>query len=172
MPVDTGLTDALLVKLYHLGKSDAEIAEEYEITVQAVNKRLNKMGLTRRTKPNRQVNEWLAYRWDIKASKVGGPDSHHQRYSAKRLKVWLRMRLGDDTLSDRQRLEAQQWERRIRTEGLVLCYDRDRPEGWYYRLRLPSDGRLVIDWPEGLPFPDERFKRALELPYEGADDVI
>src|SRR5690606_26025691 len=106
MPVDTGLTDALLVKLYHLGKSDAEIAEEYEITVQAVNKRLNKMGLTRRTKPNRQVNEWLAYRWDIKASKVGGPDSHHQRYSAKRLKVWLRMRLGDDTLSDRQRLRV------------------------------------------------------------------
>src|SRR5690606_39990442 len=77
-----------------------------------------------------------------------------------------------DVCSSDLRLEAQQWERRIRTEGLVLCYDRDRPEGWYYRLRLPSDGRLVIDWPEGLPFPDERFKRALELPYEGADDVI
>lgn len=166
MPIDSGLTDAILVKAYHLGRSDKEIAKEYGITVQAVNKRLRKLGLARWTRPTHEVKEWLAYRWDVKASASGGLESHHQRYSAKRLKVWLRRQLGDDTLSAQQLVQADQWERRIRARNEVLCYDPNRAEGWYYRPRRPSDGNLVIDWPRDLPFPDDRFKKALELPPE------
>jgi hypothetical protein len=164
MPINTGLTDQVLVKLVKLGKTDKEIAEMYDITVQAVNKRLVAMGMQRRTKPNQQVNDYLRYRWEIRATQ--GNDSHHNRYSAKALKVWLRRQLGDETLSMKQRVMADQWERRMRSSNEVLCYDPDRSDGWYYRPRTPEDGRLVIDWPESIPFPDERFRKALELPPE------
>lgn len=163
MPIDTGLTDALLVKLFHLDKSDAEIAEQFGITVQAVSKRRMKLDLVR--KPvSRQVNEWLATRWKVFSPQEG--TGHHNRYSAKALRVWLRRRLGDTTLSAKQVEMADRWERRLRRDNIVLCYDPDTEEGWYYRPRTPADNRLVIDWPRDLPFPDERFRRALELPTE------
>ncbi|KQX43529.1 hypothetical protein ASD97_26000 [Streptomyces sp. Root63] len=161
MPVISGLTDALLVKSFHRGLTDKAIAEEFGISVQAVSKRRMKLGLVR--KPiSRKVNEGLAARWSIWAPKEG--TGHHNAYSAKALKVWLRMRLGDATLSAEQKNLALQWEGRLRDRETVLCYDPNRSEGWYYRPRTERDGRLVIDWPGDLPFPSEEFKRALELP--------
>jgi hypothetical protein len=169
MPIDTGLTDAILVKLFHLGKTDREIADQYGVTVQAVSKRRVKLDLIR--KPvSRQVNEWLATRWQVFSPQEG--TGHHNRYSAKALRVWLRRRLGDDTLSAKQIDMADRWERRLRREGTVLCYDPTTEEGWYYRFRTKADNRLVIDWPRDLPFPDERFRRALELPLEGAANDV
>jgi Zn-dependent peptidase ImmA (M78 family) len=161
MPTTLLPPDHELVKLYHRDVSDKEIAKEYGVTVQAVNKRLSKLGLFR--KPiSKQVNEALATRWSIWAPKEG--TGHHNRYSAKALKVWLRRRLGDDTLSKAQLLLAERWERRLREHNEVLCYDPDTVDGWYYRPRTPQDGNRVIDWPKAIPFPDERFRRALELP--------
>ncbi|MEU0912148.1 hypothetical protein [Streptomyces althioticus] len=161
MPVITGLTDALLIKYFHLGMSDQEIAEKHGITVQAVSKRRVPLGLFR--KPvSRQVNDWLSERMEVKTSQWG--PSHHKKYSSKRLREWLRLRLGDDLLKPDQISRARAWERRLRRENVVLGYDPETEDGWYYRPRQPSDGRLVLDWPEDLPFPDERFRRALELP--------
>jgi len=166
MPIISGLTDHLLVKHFHAGMTDQEIAKLYGISVQAVAKRRMKPNLRLVRNPiSREVNEYLAYRWKIWAPKEG--TGHHNSYSAKALKVWLRRRLGDQTLSVQQLDMADQWERRLRSSKEVLCYDPDRPEGWYYRPRVwRRDGMRVIDWPEDLPFPDERFREALELPKE------
>lgn len=161
MPVISGLTDPLLVKLFHRGDSDKAIAAEFGISPQAVAKRRMKLNLVR--KPvSRQVSEYLAHRWTIYTKQY--EHSHHNAYSAKRLREWLRWRLGDDKLSKDQLHRAKVWEERMRRENLVLCYNPETVEGWYYRDRRPEDGRLVIDWPKGLPFPDQKFKRALELP--------
>lgn len=169
MPVNILPTDAVLVKLFHLGVPDKKIADDYGVTVQAVNKRMVKLGLHR--KPvSRQVNEYLAHRWKVRTTT--DRDSHHMRYSAKMLRVWLRRQLGDQTLSVNQLKKADEWERRLRRDGVVLCYDPDTVDGWYYRHRHKKDGRLVIDWPEDLPFPDERFRKALELPQESAKESV
>ncbi|WP_371665997.1 hypothetical protein OG306_33250 [Streptomyces sp. NBC_01241] len=161
MPIVSGLTDPLLVKLFHTGQTDKQIAERFGISVQAVSKRRMKLGLIR--KPvSRKVNDYLAARWDIWAPSEG--TGHHNAYSGKALKVWLRMRLGDSGLSQKQEHLAQQWERRLREQNEVLCYDPDPQRGWFYRPRTARDGQRVIDWPDGLPYPDEGFKRALDLP--------
>jgi hypothetical protein len=169
MPIISGLTDALMVKHFHTGQTDKQIAEQYNISVAAVSKRRMKLGLIR--KPvSRQVNEALAERWKIWAPKTG--TGHHNAYSAKALKVWLRLRLGDDSLSEKQRDLAAQWERLLRERNEVLCYDPDTPEGWYYRPRTVDDERRVIDWPEELPYPSEGFKRALELPPQPVSESV
>ncbi|MEU9258990.1 hypothetical protein AB0D68_10950 [Streptomyces sp. NPDC048212] len=170
MPIISGLTDPLLVKLFHTGSTDKEIAEEYGISVQAVSKRRMKLGLIR--KPvSRQVNDGLSWRWErIWSPKEG--TGHHNAYSAKALKVWLRMRLGDTSLSAKQQELARQWENKIRASNQVLCYDPDTPEGWFYRPRKPEDGRRVIDWPKHLPYPSEGFKKALDLPPEVVKEAV
>ncbi|AWN05279.1 immunity repressor [Streptomyces phage Ibantik] len=161
MPQDSGLTDAILVKLFHLGRTDNEIAGTYGITKQAVSKRRLKLGLER--KPvSQQVNGYLAHRWAIWAPQEG--TGHHNQHSAKALRAWLRWRLGDTSLSKQQLHLAQAWAEGLQERGEVLCYNPDLEEGWYYRPRRESDGRRAIDWPEDLPFPDEKFKRALDLP--------
>jgi hypothetical protein len=162
--------DPVLVRLFHKGVSDKQIADEYHVSVQAVNKRLTRLGL-RRKPVSRQVSEYLSVRWKVHTVPRGGT-SHHNLYSARRLREWLRLRLGDDQLSDEQKHRAQVWEERLRREGLVLCYDPEREDGWYYRPRTPADGRLAIDWPEDLPFPDERFRKALEIPPEPAAQAV
>ncbi|MET9816887.1 hypothetical protein [Streptomyces sp. NPDC006355] len=160
MPVDTGLSDALLIKLFHLDWSDKKIAHEFHITVQAVSKRRTKLGLLRRP-VSKKVNEWLRHRWpDMVSTK--GSDSHHNDHSAQRLREFLRLQLGDKTLSDRQVTLVQAWTEERRKKDDVLCYDPD--QGWSYRPREKRDGNLVIDWPRGLNFPDQRFREALELP--------
>jgi len=169
MPVDTGLTDALLEKYFHLGWSNRRIAEEYGISVQAVSKRLTGMGLYR--KPiSRQVNEWLAIRWDIRAPKEGY--GHHNSHAAQSLRYWLCMRLGDNDLSERQKRKAHKWVLGLQERNEVLCYDPDTPKGWYYRPRTAQDGQRVIDWPPGMPYPSEKFKRALDLPAQPAPEPV
>lgn len=164
MPFDSGLTDALLVKYFHTGKSDKWIAERHGITVQAVSKRRKKQGLLRKPVVN-QVSEALGKRWTVYTTPNRG--SHHSAHQIKSLRFWLRRRLGDQTLKPDDIARAERWERQIRRENVVLCYDPTTKKGWYYRPRTPADGRLVIDWPSDWPEqPDENFRRALELPPE------
>lgn len=161
MPVISGLTDPTLVKLFHMGQTDKQIADTYGISVQAVSARRMRLGLVRK-QISRQVNEGLAARWTIHTTQ--GRGSHHNLHAAKCLKVWLRLRLGDESLSEVQVQQAEGWAAELHQRNEVLCYDPEVPGGWYYRPRKPRDGRLVVDWPKSIPFPDERFKRALELP--------
>ncbi|BET51783.1 hypothetical protein RGQ21_67650 [Kitasatospora aureofaciens] len=158
---DSGLTDATLVKLFHLGQTDNEIAGTYSITKQAVSKRRLKLGLERKPVSQR-VNGYLAHRWAIWAPQEG--TGHHNRHSAKALKIWLRLQLGDSTLSQKQIHLAEMWVRGLMERNEVLCYDPDTEDGWYYRSRTWRDRRLIIDWPEEIPFPDEDFEEALKLP--------
>ncbi|MFE7752126.1 hypothetical protein [Streptomyces sp. NPDC057428] len=155
-------SDAVLKKLYDLGVTDKELAEQYGVTVQAVNKRFHKLGLPRRPTIVRRVNEALGQRWDLNHSKGR---HHHAKYAGKALKAFLRRQLGDDELGPTERHRAQQWEARMQAGHEVLCYDPDTEDGWYYRARRPEDGRMVIDWPEDWPVqPDPEFREALELP--------
>ncbi|MCX4554124.1 hypothetical protein [Streptomyces sp. NBC_01500] len=155
-------TDSVMIRLFHLGEPYKEIARQYGVSPQAVSKRMLGLGLERLPAAN-QASELLNYRWgSILTSQYG--KSHHSHRAGKSLKVWLRARLGDDGLSDLQRETAAQWESRIRKKDQVLCYDRASIAGWSYRDRTPEDGRLVIDWPKDLPFPDGASRSLLELP--------
>ncbi|MEU0952808.1 hypothetical protein ABZ353_10765 [Streptomyces niveus] len=161
MPIISGLTDALLVKKFHLGQSDREIAEEFGITVQAVSARRMRLGLDRRPIVKR-VNTNLAARWQIKATQ--GANSHHNSHPIKMLKIYLRDRLGDDDVHQVQRDEVALWIAGLQERDEVLCYDPESKSGWFYRPRTPQDGQRIIDWPADLPFEDQGFKRALDLP--------
>lgn len=161
MPTISALPDARLVKLFHTGWSDRQIAEEYGISVQAVSKRRVKMGLVRK-RIARQVSDSLAERWDILTPARG--KAHYSEHSARMLKIYLRLRMGDTALSEQQKTMAKAWVQELIDRDQVLCYDPDLEEGWYYRPRTPQDERRVIDWPADLPYPSEGFKRALDLP--------
>jgi len=161
MPTPKLPPDPLLLKLVRSGLSNKEIARRYGVSHQAVSKKVRALGMRRRPVSD-EVNAGLRQRWDIYSNP--GKDSHHSRHSAKALKAWLRYRLGDPKLSDKQLTLAKTWIRELRERDEVLCYDRDLPDGWYYRPRRPEDDRLIVDWPADLPFPDERFRKALELP--------
>ena len=161
MPINSGLTDAELVKLFHTGHSDVAIAKQFGITKQAVSKRRVKLGLIRK-RVAKEVSEGLATRWEILTPAKGA--THYKEHHARALRIWLRMQLGDQELSEGQQKLARDWVRELGARGEVLCYDPQLQNGWYYRTRTPEDERRVIDWPADLPYPSERFKRALDLP--------
>ncbi|MFE9455969.1 hypothetical protein [Streptomyces californicus] len=144
-------SDAEMTKLFVLGKlSNTEIAQMYEVTPQAVDKRWRKLGLERRPITN-QANDLIARVWKIKT--VQGAGSHHTLSPIMYLRVWLRMRLGDKGLSARQKRDALSFERRIRRDNVVLAYDPGTEKGWSWEPREPKDDRLVIRWPEGEARP-------------------
>lgn len=153
-------SDDVLMDLYHEGLSDREIAELYHCTYQAVNKRFHKMGVARLSPENTRVNALIRHRWgNIYYSQ--GSDSHHAADPSKALRVWLRRRLGDKTLTPNQVHMAERWERTLRERNEVLCYG---SEGWFYRPRRTRDGRRAIDWPSQLGSPDRELFDLLNLP--------
>ncbi|MFE8916866.1 hypothetical protein [Streptomyces globisporus] len=158
MPVKSGLTDYQMTKLYHAGVTDAQIAEMYGISVSAVGARRRRLNLPRK-RIAQQVNEALISRWGVIPDK-----SHHIEHTAKALKTYLRMRLGDSSVSASQRRTTDSWVERLKKRDVVVCYDPERVGGWYYRPRVASDERRVADWPASIPFPSVEFKRALDLP--------
>jgi hypothetical protein len=162
MPTPKLPPDPVLLKLVRSGLSNSEIARLYGVTPQAVSKKVLALGI-RRLPVSDEVNAGLRQRWgDIYSNPSS--DSHHLTHPAKALKIWLRYRLGDSKLSQDQVSLAKAWIRGLSERDEVLCYDRDHPGGWYYRPRTPADNRLIVDWPESIPFPDERWRKALELP--------
>lgn len=153
-------SDSVMIKNFHLGVTDKELAEQYEVTIQAVSKRMVKLGLRRKPIAER-VSAGINARWGrIETHRYG--KSHHKAWPGKMLRAYLRSRLGDEQLRRYQVEEASAWVGSMADR--VLGYNPDVPEGWYYRPREPRDGRLVVDWPTEIPFPDEEFRRALELP--------
>ncbi|MER6380785.1 hypothetical protein ABT274_12485 [Streptomyces sp. NPDC001127] len=159
-------SDAELAKMFHLGVSDAALAEQYGVTVQAVNKRFVNMGL--RKKPIAvRVNELVKSIWDVKTSRSG--PSHHNAYVLKNLKVYMRVQLGD-TVGTTQQREADWLIGRLSRDNTVIDYDPMTEDGWLYVPRESADGRLIIRWPAAKDLPqDEDLRRALELPREKVD---
>lgn len=160
-------SDDVLMDYYHEGMTDREIADLHHCTVQAVNKRFHKMGVTRLSPENTRANALIRHRWpDIYYSQDS--DSHHAADASKALRVWLRRRLGDKTLTAKQVGMADRWERGLRERNEVLYYS---SEGWFYRARRPKDGQRVIDWPANMSYSDKELVNLLDLPSEVASPV-
>jgi hypothetical protein len=150
---------AELVKLFLQGYDDNELAEQYGVTPAAVNKR--RLILEMRKKPiAHAVNNLIP--WEVKTAHRGA--SHHNNARLQGLKLYLRKRLGDDTLSERQMADAGRFERRIRRDGVVLDYDPDSDQGFHFRRRRAEDGRRVLAWPPGVELPSGEELKALDLP--------
>ncbi|MFF4952860.1 hypothetical protein [Streptomyces chattanoogensis] len=162
-------TDAVLVKLFHLGMSDAEIAAQYGASPQAVNKRYMNMDPPLRRQPiAARVTELLTSIWDIKVDRTG-VSTHHNKYAVKNLKVYMRMQLGDDTVGETSAASAERMIRRLIRENVVIDYDRSSEEGWQFVPREPSDGRRVIRWPADKELPGADLQKAMELPEPETD---
>jgi hypothetical protein len=162
-PVTSLPSDAELLKLFLLGREDWELAQEYDVTIAAVNKR--RIALNMRKKPiAHAVNELIP--WEVKTARRG--PSHHSNSRFQGLKVYLRKRLGDQGLSARQAADADRFERRVRRDGVVLDYDPGSDQGFHFRRRRAEDGRRVLAWPPDVELPSGAELQALDLPDEEA----
>jgi hypothetical protein len=155
-----------LLKLYRNGFSDREIAEQFHATVQAVNMRLKQMGIARA--PFRTLaKEILEAAWPSVETRRG-EFIHLNR--ARDLYAFLRRQLRDPALTKNQRTAAERFERLIREHNAVLDLQPGMPGGpWVLVPREPSDGRMVIRWPEDRELPAEELRAALDLPDEPED---
>lgn len=150
------------MQLYRGGMTDKEIAALFDVTPQAVNKRFKLIGV-RRAPYKVIVTEILESIWP--ADDYNRPAfSHLSR--AKSLYVYLRKRLGDDSLSPRQVKEAILFERGIRERNVVLHLDPLWDQPWQYVAREECDGLLVVRWPPDSERLTGPYLEALCLPDE------
>lgn len=152
-----------LMEHFHKGLTDPEIAEMYGVRRQAVSKAFRDYGVVRfpvKERVGNLLRDVLGVQWH--GEKRG---SHHQLAAAKYVRSYLRWRLNDPSLSDRQVTDAKVWCERLKRDEVVLGYDPTTEKGWFYRPRTPEDGRLVLAWPAGKELPQEPdLRQALELP--------
>ncbi|MEV0470731.1 hypothetical protein [Streptomyces prunicolor] len=150
-----------LMKLYRNGLSDKEIAERFDVTVQAVNLRFSALGI-KRAPFRTSAKEILEAAWP--STETRRTEFVHLN-RARDLYAYLRRQLGDKTLTPNQLNAAARFERMIREGEVVLDLQPDSDEGpWALVPRLPSDGRMVIRWPEGRELPTGKLREALNLP--------
>lgn len=155
-----------LLKLYRNGFSDKEIADMFDVTVQAVNLRLSALGVQRAPFRNSAI-KILETAWPSEETRRT-EFTHLNR--ARDLFSFLRWRLGDAGLTKRQLADAARFERIIRNGNVVMDLQPDAKGGpWVLLPREPSDGRMVIRWPEGRELPTGELRKALDLPEEPAD---
>lgn len=159
------LSDQVLIQLAEQEWSDQRIADQYGVTRQAVQRRRVKL-LGKKQTIAAQVNELLRVVWP--AHNPTDERGHNRYYPIRMLRVWLRLQYGDKVPKKEER-DAKAWVAKMSMQDTVLRYDPSKEQVWYVRDRRPSDGRLLIDWPEGKPFPTRKFKKALEIP-EGPVD--
>ncbi|MET8132869.1 hypothetical protein ABZV24_13085 [Streptomyces sp. NPDC005251] len=149
-----------LLKLYHDGFSDIQIAEMYDVTYQAVNLRLGAMGV-RRAPFRAQVASILESAWPTEET---GRGAYVEKGRHRDLCSFLRLRLGDPGMTSRQRDAAQRFERALKKGDCVMDFRPGMGEPFPYVPRVESDGRMVIRWPEGRKLPDGELRAALHLP--------
>ncbi|MFJ2244868.1 hypothetical protein [Streptomyces sp. NPDC087862] len=154
-----------MTKLFHLGATDPEIAAEYDVTPQAVNKRMIALGL-RREPVIKQVRDLINSAWPVKVTR--GPDSHHNRRPMAALRLYIRQQLGDD-LSEAQVKRVDALVKKLLAEHLVLDYDVDSHEGVFYAHRRREDGRRIMRWPSDVELPSADLLKALDLPEVGPE---
>lgn len=148
------------IKLYRSGLSDKEIAEAFDVTVQAVNKKLVNLGIQRHPAKH-AATAIINAAWP---SEEYGRNKYTSLSRAQRLFAFLRKRLGDEVLGPRQDRMAVLFEREVRTRGVVLHLDPSSAQPWVWLPREASDGRMVIRWPEGREKPTGELLEALDLP--------
>ncbi|MFF9653070.1 hypothetical protein [Streptomyces sp. NPDC014622] len=150
-----------LLKLYRNGYSDKEISEMFGVTVQAVNLRLSALGI-KRAPFRTSAKEILEAAWP--SAETRRTEFVHLN-RARDLYAFLRRQLGDTGLTKTQLAAAARFERLIRTKTAVLDLQPDAPDGpWVLIPRSPSDGCMVIRWPEGRGLPPGKLREALNLP--------
>ncbi|MET8702722.1 hypothetical protein ABZW10_28250 [Kitasatospora sp. NPDC004723] len=153
-------SDSELSERFIKGKTDSEIAAEFGTTRQAVSYQRNKLGFQVRPFVTR-ANDIISRVWKVQVLPDSQPGSHHQTSLSQSLRVWLRLQLGDPSLSARQRQAAINFETRLREQHVVLVYD---PDGGFDLVpREPTDGDSVIRWPDQRPRDPEAVKY-LSLP--------
>ncbi|MFF1908634.1 hypothetical protein [Kitasatospora sp. NPDC058218] len=135
-------SDAEMSKLFALGVSDRDIADKYGVTTQAVSWRWKKLGLQRNAIID-EVSELVGSVWSVVSHPGAG--SHHKTSKAQSLRYYLRVRLGDKELSDRNLATAASFEKTMRRRGHVLDYSRE--DGFFFVPRTPDDEDFIIRWP-------------------------
>lgn len=132
-----------------------EIADRYGVTTSAVSHQFIKMG--RSTIGNAAMEYWDFIPWKIQ-------QGHKALDAAIRLRAHVRRQSGMElTESAARRLDN--WWTRLRRDGTVLTYlPESAPSPWHYVPREPSDGSLIIRWPEDMPPPTEAQRTVLTLP--------
>ncbi|MFF4245239.1 hypothetical protein ACFYY2_12295 [Streptomyces sp. NPDC001822] len=149
-----------LRRFYREGLSDKEIAKAFDCSVQAVNLRFGKMNLPR--KP-----------WSNTAAAIleaGWPRDEFDRTRftrfnrARDLTTFIRWRLGDPDLTDRQLERAERFTAHLERHNVVLTVDWGKENPWVFVPREESDGRRVIRWPEGREMPKGPHLDAISLP--------
>lgn len=161
--------NATLRRFYREGLSDLAIAKAYGCSVQAVNARYGLMDMPRKPWSN-TANAILEAAWPR-----GEFDrDRFTRYNrARDLVTFIRWRLGDTTLTEKQHLRARNFTKHEKRNGAVLALDWSRDGNpWVFVPREPSDGDLVIRWPEGRELPKGPHLEAISLPSatDGPDD--
>ncbi|MFC9591509.1 hypothetical protein ACFTUC_17175 [Streptomyces sp. NPDC056944] len=158
--------DETLRKYFRDGLSDREIADMHGCSYQAVNLRFTKMGLER--KPYKNIASAIL--------EAAWPSSQYSREKfrfnrVRDLTSYMRWRLGDPNLTEKQRERAEYFMGRLRGEGEILALVWSEENPWVYLPREPSDGRLVIRWPADRELPKGLHLEAISLPAVSASEL-
>lgn len=149
-----------LRRYFREGLSDREIAQAYGCSAQAVNLRFTKLGIERKPFANvaAAILEAAWPRNEFDRSKFS-------RFNRVRdLSTFIRGRLGDPSLTDRQLQRTDRFVAHLERNGLILTLDWSQENPWVFMPREPSDGRLVVRWPEGREMPKGAHLEAISLP--------
>ncbi|MFJ9234370.1 hypothetical protein ACIRJ3_05220 [Streptomyces anulatus] len=150
-----------LRRFFREGLTDLEIAEAYGCSPQAVNARYGVLMKEPRKPWSNTASAILEAAWP-RAEFNRDKFTHFNR--ARDLATFIRWRLGDPTLTEKQLLRARNFTRYQRRNGVVLALDWEKDKPWVYVPREPSDGELVIRWPEGRELPRGPHLEAISLP--------
>lgn len=157
--------DDVLRKFYRDGLSDKQIAQAYGVTVQAVNLRFANMGIQR--KP--EMNTATAILNAAYPSSEVKRSNYTQLNRARELFAFMRWRLGDKTLTDRQLRMAKGFAAYSEEHDVVLSLDIEKKSPWVWLPREATDGRLVLRWPDGREMPKAPHLKAITLPNPEAE---
>jgi transcriptional regulator with XRE-family HTH domain len=139
------------------GLSLGEIAERYGVSKSAVSQRFTNMG--RPFGGNAAMDYQEIIPWNIQRA-------HMPLDAANRLRSHVRYRSGIEVAESAER-RLKNWWNRLQAEDVVLTYEPDadtKGSPWRYVPREPSDGRLIIRWPEHVEPPTDQQRLLLSLP--------
>lgn len=155
-------SNALLMKIFQAepDTKDAELAERYGVTPQAVSARRRRLGVHARPLSAR-ISSMLP--WDLGQARGFDP---HGAYPYISLRGYMRRRLGDEALGYTLEGYALSFYRKLVSENVVLAFSPGARgiRGFHYLPRIPRDGNLVIRWPGVPPMLEGEAKVALTLP--------
>ncbi|MFF9481406.1 hypothetical protein [Streptomyces sp. NPDC014733] len=160
--------NSVLKKLILKGFSDDEIAATYEVSRQAVCDRRILLGIRRKAELTTYVGSLIP--WSVKTLQYG-KGTHHTAHALESLKLFLRSRLDDESLSQRQKDNVARFNRRLlKYPSLVLDYDRESEKGFKWVDRQPADGGSIIRWPAEVETPSAEVLDLFKMPDPSESD--